>query len=158
MKCPREGRPLAELGPEGRFGMRCTRCDGALFSERRFMRGTGHDSRLALPTAAGLASLRNLPEGGCACPRDGGPMRLLRYRGVEIDVCIECGSVWVDAGELAKIAAIVRREQRQLGLDRGARFKDGLRAGRTDVGAEDAIDVVGFIGEALGSLFESISF
>ena len=155
MRCPRDGFTLVNVGADSRFGHRCSRCDGSLFDEKGLL-GAAHGVDLA--QSAGLESFRNLPDGGCACPRDGAPMRLLQYRGVEIDVCIACRSVWLDAGEHAKVRAIVRREQRELGLDRAASFKDGAHAGGSDVGVEDAIDVVGFIGEALGSIFDGISF
>jgi len=34
------------------------------------------------------------------CPVDKEPLVILEYQGVEIDYCLTCGGVWLDAGEL----------------------------------------------------------
>src|SRR5687768_16657965 len=41
-----------------------------------------------------------------ACPRCGGEMQAVGAgQGVEVDQCLECGAVWLDAGELDEIVA-----------------------------------------------------
>ena len=50
------------------------------------------------------------------CPRDDVPMRRVlkgRREEVLLDVCMSCGGVWLDAGELARI----RREYPDVTLD-----------------------------------------
>jgi Zn-finger nucleic acid-binding protein len=48
---------------------------------------------------------------GCPCPNCGAPLQTSAERlGVEIDACLECGGIWLDAGEL---------EQLTTGLDPG---------------------------------------
>ena len=39
------------------------------------------------------------------CPKDGTDLRRADRNGVEIDWCPECRGVWLDRGELEKIAA-----------------------------------------------------
>jgi uncharacterized protein len=39
------------------------------------------------------------------CPRCDGTLYETEYEGVKIDVCNKCTGVWLDAGELAQIAA-----------------------------------------------------
>lgn len=41
------------------------------------------------------------PSGGLSCPRCAGAMQAVgTNQGVEIDQCLECGGIWLDAGEL----------------------------------------------------------
>jgi len=38
------------------------------------------------------------------CPKCGGQLHEVTFRGVSIDRCSFCGGVWLDAGELEKLA------------------------------------------------------
>lgn len=38
------------------------------------------------------------------CPKDGGQLHEVTFRGITIDRCGDCGGVWLDAGELEKLA------------------------------------------------------
>jgi len=38
------------------------------------------------------------------CPKCGGQLHEVTFRGVSIDRCSSCGGVWLDAGELEKLA------------------------------------------------------
>jgi Zn-finger nucleic acid-binding protein len=40
-----------------------------------------------------------------SCPNDHAPLRPVRRGAVTIDVCPECGGVWLDPGELERIKA-----------------------------------------------------
>lgn len=42
---------------------------------------------------------------GLKCPKCDGTLHETDYEGVTIDVCDKCSGVWLDAGELAHIAA-----------------------------------------------------
>lgn len=155
MKCPRDQGALTALGSNGSLGHRCERCTGTLLFEGQFMRGAGHGKAERLAAAAGLASLQNLPTGSCACPRDGKPMRRLRYHGVELDICTACHSVWLDTGEQAKIQAMARRERVA-----GGGQKIAESAGDTvgDAAGDFAVDgVLDFVFEAVGSILDGVS-
>lgn len=55
------------------------------------------------------------------CPRDHHSLKMQSFRGVEVEFCLECDGVWLDRGELARIAPqFDRRELRtpQQGLPR----------------------------------------
>ena len=43
-----------------------------------------------------------------ACPRCGIDMNKIEKSDVIIDICKKCGGMWVDAGELGKLARIKR--------------------------------------------------
>ena len=43
------------------------------------------------------------------CPRDGGDLVEREYHHVKVDVCNECGGVWLDRGELEQVAGTDRR-------------------------------------------------
>ncbi len=40
-----------------------------------------------------------------SCPKCGGKLAESDFENITIDVCSKCGGVWLDAGELAQIAA-----------------------------------------------------
>jgi len=115
------------------------------------MRSTGHDPRLTLATAAGLASLRNLPAGLCECPNDGATMLMLRYQGIVIDICPACHAVWLDEGELATIRTVVTRRRLELVVEGRAPSRLGTAV---DL-ASEGLDVAGFLAEAVASVVDS---
>ena len=111
------------------------------------MRSCGH-GEVALHGVAGLVSLRNLPEGGCVCPADEAPMLLIRHRGVELDICVSCRSIWLDAGEEAKIRAILRRQRAQATASNERMEPIEL--------ASDGADAADMLLDALGSILDGI--
>jgi hypothetical protein len=38
------------------------------------------------------------------CPKCGAPLVVVHYRNVEIDKCSRCGGIWLDMGELERLA------------------------------------------------------
>jgi uncharacterized protein len=62
-----------------------------------------------------------------ASPIDGATMRKVRRYGVEIDVCVRTGGVWLDKGELEKIIDMIRDEAED----------HGRRVGRRDMKDDD---------------------
>lgn len=57
--------------------------------------------------AASLAvRIRKLPVGTLKCPRDGETMRVLAFRGIELDACPECRSLWFDKDEYAQASKV----------------------------------------------------
>ncbi|GAA6755167.1 hypothetical protein QT17_04810 [Thermus sp. 2.9] len=54
------------------------------------------------------------------CPQCGVGMKEVERRGVLIDVCPQCGGVWLDRGELEKLLAEVRQVEREYEAEREA--------------------------------------
>ena len=78
----------------GVAGDKCVRCG------RRSIHGTGR----GLPTCSRcLAELRAEGEATLRCPHDGSDLFKKVIHDVVIDHCVECGGVWLDAGELRLI-------------------------------------------------------
>lgn len=49
--------------------------------------------------------MRSVPvRGPLLCPRDNSDLRAFRVGEVEVDTCLTCTGVWLDAGELARVA------------------------------------------------------
>ena len=38
------------------------------------------------------------------CPKDGHDLETQSYQGVQVDVCLHCDGIWLDAGELEQLA------------------------------------------------------
>lgn len=98
MICPRDGE---QLDPQlyWQFPRHfCASCDGLLIGEQGVLYALGQ-----MPGTDFAASLerriRKLPPGTLQCPRDGGTMHVLAYRGIELDACPSCRSLWFDKGE-----------------------------------------------------------
>ena len=99
-------------------------------------------------------------------------MRTLSHRGVEIDVCQDCGGIWFDGGELQRFRqADFRKPARAAAvagaaaLAAGAAGAASLNSGKSPQQAESLISTVGdFAGdvvvdgvvEVVGAILESI--
>ncbi len=57
------------------------------------------------------------------CPSCGVGMREVERRGVLLDVCPQCGGVWLDRGELEKLLAEAREVERGYEEEREARYR-----------------------------------
>jgi len=101
MKCPRDRCVLVFTDQGLHPRNKCRECNGLLVSREEVLAVIGK-----APDADKLAAF---PEGPAACPREGATMRRVEHLGVEADVCLECGSVWLDAGELEKVLAQVKK-------------------------------------------------
>jgi len=94
--CPRDNSALTQHEERGRKSLRCAQCSG-LFVDRSSLLGL-------LPSGESGAALKALPESAVACARCRVTMRMRVHRGTEVDVCPQCHSVWLDAGEWERIA------------------------------------------------------
>jgi hypothetical protein len=140
MKCPRDGVDLSNQGYWKHPRHQCARCTGFLVSEAAILEALGHPDQ---PFAAAMAHrIAQLPPSGILCPRDGQQMRALLHKGVEIDICEACRSVWLDAGEFSKVA-LTRQEA-----------SGTSRLGDVADGVSSTGDLFDFLGEALGSIFD----
>jgi Zn-finger nucleic acid-binding protein len=163
MKCPRDGAVLTFIDDGTHMRNRCPGCSGWLLDEAEVATALGGGRK---PDAARLASL---PVSKVACPRDGKPMRALEHKGVEVDLCAACGSLWLDAGELEKMGA--RKSNAGRNAAAAAALAGGVAvaaaaapaqastlgnvaSGVGEVLADGAIEVVfELVGEVLGALF-----
>lgn len=166
MKCPRDRSVLvftdAGLHPRNK----CRQCNGFLVSKEEVL-------AVLAGKAPDAAKLKALPESGVSCPRDNSTLRRIEHNGVEVDVCLECYSVWLDAGELDKILEQAKKARRvKLGAGTAAAVAGGaaiaaatqpaqaqslmgsLAEGAGEIVVEGAIEIAfQFVGEVLGSLF-----
>ena len=94
--CPRDNSALTRHEERGFQCLRCGECAG-LFVDRSALMGM-------LPSPAQGGRLVALPESGVACVNCRVTMRLRVHRGTEVDICPQCQSVWLDAGEWERIA------------------------------------------------------
>ena len=63
------------------------------------------------------------------CPHGHGPMQEVQRAGVQLDICPNCGGVWLDKGELEKVQAGVRdrRSEVEEEMRRFERDRDEFR-------------------------------
>lgn len=102
------------------------------------------------------------PSARVSCVNDGGPMAAFVFKGVEIDVCPRCSGVWLDAGELEKIAAQVRPPRKDKASTSESRLEvleDAQDLADTASSIDSGIvdGVVDFVTDVVGSLFDGIS-
>ena len=108
MKCPRDRSVLVFTDQGSHPRNKCPKCSGLLVSKEEVLAIL--DGKAPEP-----ARLAALPESGLACPRDGATLRRIDHQGVEVDVCLECYSVWLDPGELEKIFALRKKGKKSAG-------------------------------------------
>jgi hypothetical protein len=58
---------------------------------------------------AARAAAADAASRGMTCPKDGGELVEREYHHVKIDVCAQCGGVWLDRGELEQLEHVDRR-------------------------------------------------
>jgi len=125
--CPIDAKPVSAKQTDGLDVKACEACGGAwlpsssagtLFS--RLPNGVAHKTRFreGLRFQGRSSSL--------SCLDCGTVMRTVVQRGVEIDVCADCGGMWFDGGELQRF--------QQSGLGKSARI-GAVAAGGAALGA-----------------------
>jgi hypothetical protein len=107
--CPRDGSPLVPAQPGTSLGadaLSCPKCQGASASPlgcKWFLSELGLEQSWPDLVKHGDAQLK--PGGSkIKCPRDGGKCELIVLRGIELDVCNDCGSAWFDGGEVQRLS------------------------------------------------------
>ncbi|OGQ16029.1 MAG: hypothetical protein A2138_03660, partial [Deltaproteobacteria bacterium RBG_16_71_12] len=104
--CPRCSTPddEAPLSPgAGALGEAvCGRCGGRLLEEAAVQRVIIDEHGIARDTLRELAGHFGRPT--LRCPGCGQRMHPIRLREVPLDLCTGCGAVWLDAGELLRLA------------------------------------------------------
>ena len=113
-ECPRDWAPLGKETRRTHFWKVevdvCPTCKGIFFDKKEIRRLTGDRSLNTLLTKyVGMESRSPL-----VCPNCGGLMDTEDAGGVRVDVCLDCEGVWLDAGELERLAAMDASEFRTL--------------------------------------------
>lgn len=107
LACPRDASPLESFAVDGVALDKCPACRGTWFDASE-LRRVAHDKELEKLAA----HVGKYPaQSGFACPRCGGACVKAFVGDVEVDTCVACRGVWLDAGELdeAKRQVEVRR-------------------------------------------------
>ncbi len=88
----------------------CPKCNGIFLDKKEIRKLTGDWSLSKLLTKyVGLDSDSQL-----VCPNCGGLMEIEDAGNVRVDACLDCKGVWLDAGELERLAAMDPAEFRTL--------------------------------------------
>lgn len=107
IQCPEDGIQLDSKFVSGVQTFRCPQC-GGLFVRKDTLRKLYELISSTLPKALSPVSLGSSGEvqSPLLCPDDNSEMVLRMYREAEVDLCAQCGSVWLEKGELQQIWAI----------------------------------------------------
>lgn len=142
MKCPRDKAAMIFSDDGKRMANRCAECSGLLLGAEEVGKALGDGSA--------AKRVRALPEGSLACPYDSARMRTLVHREVEIDLCPECGAMWLDAGELEKLRGDKARKGSRKAVLGAAALAAGAGAATVAAASQPAQ------GSFLGSVAESV--
>ncbi len=94
-------------------------------------------------------------------PKSGQAMLLFKYGGVQIDYCSSANAVWLDLGELEKIANSSRATNSATAKKRGKVARKWITSGDIidgiDIGLTANADIIyEFIGEAVSGVFDGL--
>lgn len=141
--CPKDGKNMSPHRTARGHSIRCEGCSGLWLSNASVVRHIG-----AVPRAA---YIRNTGANtGLHCPDDRASLVALIHHGVEIDICTQCGGVWLDRGELESILDQRRQGSRRAveGAGEGAQgVLDGV-----DLSSDVLSSAVDFLGEFFSGL------
>lgn len=101
LHCPRDRAVLASNEEDGHRHYTCGKCAGYWIGAavlRRNMEPGALRGLIAKAAEAQPSALR--------CLTDGTPLAAIATHGCEIDLCPRCHSLWLDGGEVLKLAAI----------------------------------------------------
>lgn len=98
--CPRDGGALREEGHASLHVDHCGACRGIFLDGIEVHRIVG-DKELAFELASRRGKAHEAP---LACPACLAPMALSSLDGLVVDHCRACLGVWLDAGELSRLA------------------------------------------------------
>jgi Zn-finger nucleic acid-binding protein len=108
--CPRCNVPMKaefvqKLGPDVRIDV-CGKCGGSWYDRGELAQTIENRSMADKLTEDPIRGTM----GPIACPRCGDRMRVRKEWDVEVDVCISCGGVWLDHGELEELESKAKVE------------------------------------------------
>ena len=128
MKCPVCATSLQRIRYEGLPVFRCDGCLGYLLGTKRMTdisRNRTNPPEQLLVEAKQVAAPR--PEGGLRCPRCRAAMECETWRSspaFQIDTCVSCDFVWLDAGELGLMQLAYEATPKE---KEASAFRDRLR-------------------------------
>jgi Zn-finger nucleic acid-binding protein len=96
--CPRDATLMATNDVEGYRYFSCEKCSGHWIP--------GHAGRRALKGPLLPLLREQLGESAIQCPVCRKPLGIFRIEGCAVDVCRDCNGLWLDAGEILKLAAL----------------------------------------------------
>ncbi|HYY48984.1 MAG TPA: zf-TFIIB domain-containing protein [Thermoplasmata archaeon] len=105
-ECPRDWTPLKKEPRKTHLRTievdECPSCHGLFLDKKEIRRLTGDAALNKLLTKyLGLDS-----DSPLVCPNCGGLMDIEDAGAVRVDVCLDCNGVWLDAGELERLASM----------------------------------------------------
>gem|GEM_PF-2962778 len=134
LKCPHHNVTLAMLHHKNVVIHRCGDCKGIWISGQTVRAVLGSLEVGSNQQGAGML----------CCPDDRQPLVVVRKKGVTIDVCLGCGGVWLDHGELERL---IQSKKRSSILDSAI---DGVDL------IPNPIDLVSSAGDLAGDVLESV--
>ncbi len=104
LHCPRDKTVLQSESPLGVSMHACAKCEGKWLASAHAAKLF---SRLSNPEGAIKEFQRQIEQeskpSSALCSQDGAPMRVIVQRGVTLDVCSKCRSIWFDGDELDQL-------------------------------------------------------
>lgn len=102
--CPHDSRPLVIQDAEGHVGYGCDSCRGA-WLPRKFLQSMEYGRRLSEAAIQNAFAAQLKRPTTLRCPAACGMLEGVYIKGIELDWCPHCKSVWFDRGEVAKLLA-----------------------------------------------------
>lgn len=152
MICPRDQSVLTEISSDEYKAHSCPDCHG-IFLPLNQSQDSGLSFSQVKPTTR--ARIPVAKEERALSPMSGQAMLLFRFRGVQIDYCSSANAVWLDSGELDKIANSSTVRKRGKAAKKwivSEDILDGIDAGLT----ANADSIFEFIGEAVSGIFDGL--
>lgn len=109
MKCPRDGQALAGYTYKKVPLDCCPYCNGAWLDKSELAQITQKSKDIFTD----LDSMESLPRSRLKCPKCGVDLAVTYYtkkKDVEVDLCPQCGGIWLDTDELKDILKIASSE------------------------------------------------
>ena len=116
MKCPVDSEELVETAVKDQSVWLCHSCGGVFFildANPGLVLSSGSlkpDQRKQVPVNA--SNQKN-------SPTNGAPMKVLKYKGIQIDYCPESNGVWLDGDELELLEANEMKDKKPRGKKKG---------------------------------------
>ncbi len=156
MQCPIHKEELIDVSVGKTSLNHCNTCSGLWISSDAQKLLFEH-RKLNIPTLNTDALMKSCSYSTrVECPVDGTRTIIYIHRGVEIDICVSCGGIWFDCGELEKILNITQKTWKQFLTEAG--FEVAVNAAPDLVlhASESAVEagsiIIEFIIEAIFSI------
>jgi Zn-finger nucleic acid-binding protein len=137
MFCPKDSHKL-EKAPYANVSLySCSKCKGIWLEK--------YESLIDGDLIDRINQITKGEESAISCPRDRNALIAIDHAGIQIDICVSCHGVYLDHGELEKIAAGAT-EERKSDFDAADLVLCGL----------DVVDIIPLIIRAIGKAISAI--